>query len=92
MGLLARTVVSIPLLVFFTMMSWISWTLIDPIAAETILDDSNATTFAEPVLLVISLVFRFAFPGLALVVVIWWVFGAIHTDSHHHTHVRGGPR
>lgn len=83
MGIIVRTVVALPLLVFFSLTAWLGWTLVDPFLAEIAAEASDSLGIMDPVLMLISLVFRFAFPGLALAVIFWWVFGAIRVDSHH---------
>lgn len=80
MSMLIRSVVAVPILVFFSLMSWLGWVIIDPIAAET-LNATGGSTMAGNALLLVSLVFRFIFPALAVIVVGWWIFGEIRTDA-----------
>jgi len=80
MSVLIRTVVAIPLLVFFTLMSWLGWVLLDPLAGELEAVASTGFGFDE-VFLLISIAFRFIMPGLAVVVIAWWIFGTIRTDA-----------
>lgn len=88
MSMLVRTIVAVPLLVFFTLVSWLGWTFLDPFAAAI----DNATTdplgMVDAVYLLMSLSFRFVIPGLAVVVIGWWLFGAIRTDARFRTRRR----
>jgi len=80
MSILIRTVVAIPLLVFFTLTSWLGWVLLDPLAGE--FESQASTTFGfDAVFLLIGIAFRFVFPALAVVVVAWWIFGTIRSDA-----------
>lgn len=88
MSMIIRTVVAIPLLVFFTLMSWFGWQFLDPLATEMADAGSAQYGMFDAVWLLVSLVFQYAFPMLAVVVVGWWIFGAIRTDAHFH----GGAR
>lgn len=79
--MLIRTVVAIPLLVFFSILSWVGWTFIDPFAAAVESHGTDTLGMLDAVYLLISLSFRFVIPGLAVVVIGWWIFGAIRVDA-----------
>jgi len=80
MSILIRTVVAIPLLVFFTLTSWLGWVLLDPLAGE--FESQASTGFGfDAVFLLIGIAFRFVFPALAVVVIAWWIFGTIRSDA-----------
>jgi hypothetical protein len=81
MSVLIRTVVALPLLVFFSITAWFGWVFLDPMVAA--FDDAATGGYGmmEAIYLLISIGFRFVFPGLAVVVVGWWVFGTIRVDA-----------
>jgi len=80
MSIIIRTVVAIPLLVFFSLTSWLGWVLLDPLAGEIEATASSQFGF-DAVFLLIGIAFRFVFPALAVVVIAWWIFGTIRTDA-----------
>jgi hypothetical protein len=80
MSIIIRTVVAIPLLVFFSLTSWLGWTLLDPLAGE--IEAAASTGFGfDPLFLLIGIAFRFVFPAFAVVTIAWWIFGTIRSDA-----------
>ena len=84
MSIIIRSVVAIPLLVFLTLISWMGWVFLDPFIAEILAQSEDGPGFAEPALMAMSLGFRFVLPGMAVAIIGWWIFGAIHIDQRQH--------
>ncbi|AXR80711.1 hypothetical protein [Natrarchaeobaculum sulfurireducens] len=91
MSVLIRTVVALPLLVFLSIVGWMLFIVLDPIMAEVLASEAaDNVGFLDPVTTVVRLGVRFVLPGIALAIAVWWIFGAIRTDTHHRH--RGGGR